>query len=506
MAASKTFKYQVVTVVNIDPLKALDNALKGIANSVSSLSKAFSSMGKGLSNSMSGAKDSVKDLTDSLKGLALAAGALGAIKWVAGGVFDFGKKIIEAAKFKQSALTTLGTFYGDKNKDIFGGALKVATMGPADTKPLLDRTFKLASSGFSAYQLGKIQTLLSDVEGGGGNESVLDGMVQAFNAIAGGGRPELGSSFITDFVGKSRFARYQAKAAGVKDWQTGNLDELNKKVIELQRSGKFSPTASTQGLEEALNDKLKQNFIGETSTKQSKTSLAGALSNLSSVWDTLALSMDFDKIPGIAKFRDIINEISETLTSDAFKGALNDIITKMFGPLESIKAGDTTKFLLGLLDKAQKLWEWLGKAWDFMKRLLVTDSGGALKDIFMASADAFKYLGKLIGEGIRSSFNPFGSSSEEESTVASGAKSAAAGAGVGSILRAGSVVAVDVDPNSVMSVEGGQSKAPTNITTYMTINGNANPEEVKNAAESGTKSALEKANKMKDLRKAGRAS
>jgi len=502
MAASKTFKYQVVTVVNVDPLKALDNALKGIANSVSSLSKSFTNLGKGLSGSMKGAKDSVKDLTDSLKTLALAAGALGALKWAAGGVFDFGKKIIEAAKFRQTAVASLDLFYEGRGQGIFKNLINMANKTPADTAPLLQFAQQLSGSNLSERELNKLTTLRADVEAAGGSQSTLDSMANVFMTAAGGGAPELGSDFIQKFLGKDRYVRYQAKAAGIKDYATGNLEQLNKQVNDARKSGRLNGAAMVQGLEEAALSRMKSSAIGDMSERMAKGSIAGALSNLSNVFDNMLFSTDFENMPGIKAFVKVINEVVDALTGPEFQGALKDVITMLFKPFESLKEGTVKGAMLWLLNAAKEVWVFLGKAYDFIKKLLVTDTAGALKDVFVASGDAFVYLGKLIGKGIKASF--FGGDDETPAPREGSIEPPKPGEAkrVGGIWVSGEDFP-DMNPPTPV---GATPAGPVVVNNHIEVNGNADPTEVKNAAESGTKAALDKANKMKDLRKAGRAS
>lgn len=504
MAASKTFTYKIVTAVNINPLQALNTALTTVANSVNNLNKAIFSFGKNFKSNINGAKTQVSDLTDSLKKLALTLGAIGAIKYVAGSVFDFGKKVVEAAKFRQTAVSSLDLFYNGRGGAMFGNLINMANKTPADTKPLLDFATQLSGSGFSEKQLNKLTALRADVEASGANTSVMDSMASVLMAAAGGGAPELGSDYIQKFLGKDRYVRYQAKAAGVNDWEGGNLEQLNKKVNDARKSGKLTGTAMVQGLEEAALDRMKSVRIGDMSERMAKGSIAGAMSNLSNVFDNMLFTTDFENMPGIKAFVKVVNEIVETLTGPEFQGALKDVIGALFKPFESFKEGAIKGAMMWLLETAKALWTWLGKAYEFLKKLLVSDTAGALKDIFVASADAFVYLGKLIGKGIKASF--FGGGDDDAPVNHGG--SAIEPPKKGEAVRVGGVYLTedDLDLDKPRPIPAGmEGPQPIIINNHVEVNGDADPKEVAKQVESGTTSALNKSKAQKNLRKAGRS-
>lgn len=518
MAASKTFTYKVVTVVNVDPLKALDNALKGIASSMTklstslvNLSNSFSKMGEGFKKTFSGAKSEVEKLTDALK----IAAAAGAALWAAGKVWDFGKKVLDAARFRQTAISSMDIFYQGRGSAIFGNLINMANKTPADTKPLLEFAQQLSGSNLSERQLNKLTTLRADIEAAGASTSTMESMASVFMSAAGGGAPELGSDFIQKFLGKDRYVRYQAKAAGISDWETGNLENLNKKVNDARKSGKLSGTAMVQGLEEAALARMQQSKIGEMSAKMATGSIAGAMSNLSNVIDNMLFTTDFENIPGIKALVKAINEVVETLTGPEFQGALKDIITYVFSPFTKLKSGDVKSGMMWLLDTAKQIWVWLGKAYEFLKRLLFTDTGGAFLDIIEKAKDAFIYLGGLIGQGIRSTIFGGTAKAPESKKGSSGGWDEGEGGSPlpepkpGEGARIGGVWYTKeeldaMNPGGTPTAQP-QAPAPIVVTNNVTVNGDADPQEIAKAAGDGTTTAIQKSNNQKKLIKAGRA-
>lgn len=513
--AEKVFKYKVVTQVDTSPLKSLEKSLQSLTKTYDVLGKAFdksfSSMTKGVKGvteniaklgaslkGLSSGKTSVDGLTGSIYKLAAGFGAVAIAQKAIGGIFDFGKKIVEAAKFKQTAVSSLDVFYEGRGSNIFKNLIDVANKTPADTQPLLEFAQQLSGSGFSEKQLNKLTTLRADVESAGGSKSVLDSMSSVLMAAAGGGAPELGSDFIQKFLGKDRFIRYQAKAAGVKDWETGNLENLNKQVKKARDSGKLTGAATVQGIEEAALSRMRSSKIGDMSRKIAEGSIAGAMSNFSNVLDNMLFSSDLEKSPGIKSFIKVINTITDLLLSPEFQGGLAEIIESLFSGFKDLANNPQRikSILTGLKDAAVAIADAFGAAFKYFSKLVTAGSAKeALLTVVKDLGKVLETVGVYIGQGIKAAF--FGGSSEEvKKAVAAGnikidrGQSDAISKGV---LGVNATVGEYDSLIKFVRQNGGKTEI------NQIFNGPADPEKVKQA----TTDAVNKANQQKTQRMAG---
>lgn len=499
--AEKVFKYRIVTQVDGKPLQSLQNNLKAISSSLTNVNSGFSKLGVNINNAMKGAKSGAEGFLSTLKGIAGVTAAIGAAGFVFSKVWDFGKAVVDAAKFKQTAVSSLDIFYKDRGKNIFSNLIDIANKTPADTKPLLSYAQQLSGSGFSERELEKLTILRADVEASGASQSILDSMANVFMTVAGGGAPELGSDFLQKFLGKN-FTRYQAKQIGVKDWQTGNLESLNKQVNDARKSGKLTTTAAIQGLYEASLARMNQSKIGDMSEKIAKGSLAGALSNISNVFDNMLFSIDLDKAPGIKAFVKVLNNISDILLSPEFQKGLGEIVDSIFKPFETFaKNPERIKTFLTWMKKTLVfIADVIGKLLDYWSKLATAKTfNEGLMTVIKSMEAVFIYIGQLIGKGLK--FAIFGGGPEEPSTP-SPIRTANGSLDTDAVSQLSKDVIPQVEspnPNQALL----DFMHGTSVTNNITVNGNGDPKEIAEEVSGATKSALDKAQQQKNLRKSG---
>ena len=511
MANEKTFKYKIVTQVDGSAIKNLEIALKSITLSINSVSDNFKKLGNTVDGTIKNSKSQIDSLVSSLKGVVTVFGAISLAKSVMEGIFDFGKTVIEAAKFKQIMSSTIDVFYPGRSGSIISNSIDIGNKTPSDTKPLLTRVQSLLSSGLSERQLGKAESYLADIEANGGGTDVLDSAVLAMKAIAGGGAPEIGSSIIEKYLGKSNYIRYQAKAAGVKNWETGNLDDLNKKVNDARKTGKLTAIASLQGFEEAGLKKTKTTSIGDFAINQAKGSIAGAISNFSSILDNMLLSTDLDKIPGIKALVKLLNSISTTLQTPEFQGGLAEIINSIFAPIETLANNPTKiKALLTTVKNAfVEIGSILGKVLDFFTQLFLAKSmESALIKVVQGLKDVLTYIGTIIGEAIWQGIS--GKKTSEQIEREQGEKELKEETDRKNkhiVEKIGGVELSETDSDNLKNRFGlTKESVDQPITIINNINApGGDPKEVAKATESGTTDALQKSSQKSNLRKAGRS-
>ena len=502
--AEKVFKYRIVTQVDGKPLQTLENSLKNISSSLTNVNLGFSKLGNNIKSTMKGAKSDAEGLLSTLKGIAGVTAAIGAAGFVFSKVWDFGKAVVGAAKFKQTAISSLEVFYGDRSKNIFGNLIDIANKTPADTQPLLAFAQQLSGSRFSERQLGKLTTLRADVEAGGGSQSVLDSMANVFMSAAGGGAPELGSDYIQKFLGKDRYVRYQAKAAGISDWETGNLSQLNKKVNSARDSGKLTATAMVQGMEEATLSRLKQSKVGDMSKKIAQGSLAGALSNISNVFDNMLFSMDLDKAPGIKAFVKVLTNISDILLSPEFQTGLGEIVESIFKPFETFaNSPDRIKtFITWIKNAFVAIGSVVGKLMDFFAKLSTANSfSEGIMTVIKSLESVFVYIGQLIGKGIK--FAMFGGGPKEPS-VPSTLRTASGDLDTKAADKLSKDLFPQVPkPNPNQTLLDNMNGRGVVVNNHIEVHGDGDPKQIAKEVSGATKSALDKSQQQKNLIKSG---
>lgn len=518
--AEKTFKYKVVVDVSAaNGLKTIENSIKNITNGFNNLSKVQKNAFNSLNNSLTGTNNSLEKTINNVKNLGLAlltvksiGGLLQASLSVA---FDFGKKVVDAARFRQGTVGSLERFFPGQGKNIFKDTIDLANRTPADTKPLLQFEQQLAGAGISEETLKKLTLLRADVEAGNATQSQLDSMATVFQTAAGGSAPEVGNDFIQTFIGKSQYQRQLAKQLGMKDYATAPDIKIEKTIADARKAGKLTGNEYTNALVEAANARLKQTSIGQISRETAQGSIAGALSNFNNVFDNMLLSVDLDQMPGVKAFIKVINQVTEILSSKQFQTGLENIIDELFGGFKELAANperiaDGMKAFLAVLKEVAKV---LGEIFSWIAKIATADSfEEALVDIVRGMKDVFIYLGELIGAGIKAAL--FGGPSVEQKKAAEKAYtdvhtpvgSPSLGINRDEMNQLQSRLGFKVDPKA--KVDGGQTfdaDHPFVISNNIVINGNADPTKTKEAVESGTKSGIDKAAAKHQLRKAGKA-
>ena len=533
MASNKTFNYKVIVSVQNQQLQALQASLTKLTGTFNALATQQIALTKSLTSTFKAGKSEAEGLLSTIKGLVVGFGAL---KLASLGI-DFGKKIIEAAKFRQTAVLGLEDSYKGRGENIFQDLIGIANKTPADTKPLLEfaKTLTPALKG-NETALKQLVLLRADLEAKGVSQSVLDSIPSVLLTSLGGGKPETSADAIQKLGGAQAYNLALGKQLGIKDT---NPAILSKKINEYKEAGKINASAYTNAFIKFSNEYLGQSKLGETSIKMASGSIAGALSNIASVFDNLLFSVDLENIPGIKAFVGVLNQISSIVTSKPFQEGIANIIQNLFGGFETlannperIKAG-----LESLLVVAQQIAKVFGQIFEWIAQIATSKNlAEGLEKIVDGLANVFKKIGFFIAQGINQAL--FGAASPVEAAYkAVKEPTNDVGASYPTVEDpAGLFGEGGYTPDMNGPSDGGTtpSKKPSNatlketgealkgmldntislfrgpsekvsVTNNITVNGSANADDVARAASAGTTNALDKARKKNELRKAGRS-
>jgi len=512
MAGQKTFTYKIVTVVNQSPLVALQKTLASINISLNTISINFTKLGSTVKNSMGTAKGGVNDLTNSIKNLALAFGALGVAKFAIGGAVDFGKKVIEAGKFRQSAVLGLEQSYAGRGESIFGDLINIANKTPADTKPLLEFANSLSPALKGNEEVLKKLTLLrADFEAKGAPQSVLDSLTSVLLTSLGGAKPEVTADAIQKVGGKQKYLEALGKVLGITET---NPALLNKAINNAANLGKISASAYTQAYVNFSNEYLGQSKIGETSLRMASGSIAGALSNFNSVLDNMLFTTKLEDMPGIKAFTGVLNKVTEILTSKEFQRGLEDIITNIFKPFTSLTSEQIFTKMMLFKDLLIGISKVLGELADRLLKIFTAGSvTDALKQTLVGLKDLFRYIGAIIGQGVRAAF--FGGGQDIinsfEGNKGSGSPGSLNIPDNGQKIRVGGIFIGSDDlqaPQPVKPFRMDQDihvPGQFSVVNNVTVHGNGDANQIANAVGGATTKSIENQSQKKLLRQAGKS-
>lgn len=512
MAGDKVFRYKVVvSVVDDRSLSKLESSIKKIGEGVKLLSKRQKEAAEGFSKLSLIGGDGFEKLIEKVKKLGFQLLVIKGITASIGAAFDFGKKVIDAGKFRQTAVLGLEQSFKGRGEGIFQDLIKVANKTPADTKPLLEfaNTLTPALKG-NEETLKKLTLLRADFEARGAPTSVLDSLSSVLLTSLGGAKPETTADAIQKIGGATLYNKFLGKELGITE---NNPAILAKKINDAKKEGKITAQAYTQAYVNFANEYLGQSKIGESSVKFAQGSLAGALSNFSSVLDNLLFSIKLEDQPGIKAFVKVLNNLSEIITGPEFQKGIELIINQLFGGFENLAKNPERirQGMLALLATVKEIATWFGKIFDWITKIATASSASeALLDVVNGIKEVFIYIGELIGAGIKAAF--FGKEIGPALPLKPGERPADTHLlGNTKLSEADTTsfangLGLKIRPDITKSGQEYTTDNPIVISNNIVVNGDANPEQVAKAAESGTASGIDKAQKKKQLRKAGKDS
>jgi hypothetical protein len=369
-----------------------------------------------------GALRSVGEKAASLPGQ-IASGSMNLLGGIAGAVYDAGKSlvssVVEAAEFRQNALTGLEYMLGSRKEaeEMFADAQKMASETPLDTDKVIEGMQALITQGFNKDETKQLYKLVADQQSKRlGDSGMQDKVISAFSRLQGRGvasGEDMESLMVAGFRSESIVNELLAnqdlaglfkkvKVSGVAGGKTtfvdqekaSNEDKL-KMVKEILGAGKIGKYTLLNAVI-ASAEKGKAD-IGEVAKKMGKESLTGSISNFKSAFGDLLKSTNIDQWPGMKALQAFLNKISDAMKGEGGKQLLSTIqsvIDSLLGGLSKVKDSDISSFIKMIGTLGEGAVEVIKSAWDWLDKLLHSGSiGGGIKAALLDVA-------KLIGAGI----------------------------------------------------------------------------------------------------------
>lgn len=376
-----------------------------------------------------GALRSVGEKVASLPGQ-IAGGAMGLMGNIASQVADTGKSlvssVIEAAEFRQNALTGLEYMLGTKEEaeSMFAHAQKMAAETPLDTDKVIQGIQTLVTQGFSGEEAKQLYKLVADQQSKNMQDSGMqDKVISAFSRIKGRGVASgedmeslLAAGFRSEGIVKELLANQdlaplfkKVKVGGIAGGKTTFVDQDKatnedklKMVKEVLGSGKIG-TYTLLNAVIAATEKGKDD-IGQFASKMGSKALTGSISNFKNAFGDLLKSTSLEKWDGIQKLIEFLNKVSKAMQGEGGKqllGTIEKIVNTLFGGLEKIKDSDINGFISMIGTLGEQAVGVIKQAWEWLDKLLHSGSiGGGIK---AALLDVAKLIGAGVWYGIKNS-------------------------------------------------------------------------------------------------------
>ena len=513
--AEKVFKYKVVVEAVDRPLKSMQETLEQVKKSLLNTNTAILNV-----------RNSVEKLTNTFKlfeGAKMAIGGLStafsALGGVIGKVYDVGKdfmsNVLDKIMFRQRAIFSLGRAYGN-GPEALNRIIQIAGETTMDTEPMVAMASQLAPSVKRFEDLQKLMLLVGDVQAKTGTNELNDQMVTTLIKTTSGALPEFGSDAVQKLGGSTAYKRELGKLLGMKDLT--NITTVESTIQDAKKAGKLSSNILTNAYINMVKNFLGEGKIGELTTQLSKTSLIGAVSNLKSAFDDILISTDWDKVPGMASFRNFLTSVTEEIKSPEFKEAIGKMMESIFGGFNNITKDNIHKFFVDTVIPAiLRVKEAIEGVWGLVTSLLGKGGAGAgIKKIISSMADIFWMIGVMIGRGIKEAvaditgetqtkLKKMQAMSELEADKERQDEEDKRRSDQEEELRKRAnrlIIEPYLDKSPIAPMR--DDYTPFSMTQNIVINGNANPEAVKKAAQEGAEAAHSKARAERDRRKSGK--
>ena len=349
---------------------------------------------------------------------------------------SFATAVIDAAQFRQNAITGLEYMLGSKEEavSIFKQAQDLAKKTPLDTHKVLEGVQQLATAGFSGQESMELFKVVADQAAKFSlDPQMQDKVIQAFSRVKGRGMAmgeDMGSMRAAGFneekitqalLDDPNLAPLfkKIKIPGMAGGKTKFVDQSKADQLSIMKQVKETLGEGRVGVYDFLNatirsvEKESGKGVGEFAAKMGGESLTGTISNVKSAFTDLLESTAVDKWSGVEALQKFLTKISENLDpkkANAFLGTMEKLTDAIFGGLGKITDADIQGFLQTISLMAEKLIGFLKEAWGWFDKLIHAEPGAFLDAVGDVLIDAGKLIGKGILEGVGSAVNPFDTS------------------------------------------------------------------------------------------------
>lgn len=405
--SDKVFKYKILVEAFDKPLKDMQNALKSITDGFKQQREEIKKVTQAV-DSLAGTYKKFEVGKMAFSGI--KAGLSGVVGIASKGIDmmqDLGKTTLDSMQFRERSIFSLGKAFGNGEQRL-QEIVDLANISTLDTKSAVGMVNALSASFKDFEDVKKILVLGADVlyKFPQLGEQYTTAMQQA----SAGVMVEAGSDLVKVLHGS--MPGYKKEIAKILNG--GKVVDSLTKAEELIKRAKANGTLTGRVLTQALAESIKKGLgmqnIGDWSIKAASSSLTGAVSNFESVFESLLITVPWEKYAGFGNLTKFLNKLTESINSKEVRDAIGNAFNDMFAPLAVINdSGNIKKFFTETLPPLiRKVGEIFKGAFGWLADLLSgRESIGASVRIAMLKLvnglkDILIYLGELIGMGIKS--------------------------------------------------------------------------------------------------------
>lgn len=353
---------------------------------------------------------------------------------------SFASAVLDAAQFRQNAITGLEYMLGSKEEavSIFKQAQDLAKKTPLDTHKVLEGVTSLAAAGFGGQESMELFKVVADQAAKFSlDPNMQDKVINVFSAIKNQGKAT------GENLGSLRAAGFNEEKISQALLEDPNLAPLFKRIkipglvggkSRIVDQSKADQLAILQQVRSVLGEGRVGSYdlinaaikslekdsgkgVGEFAAKMGGESLTGTISNVKSAFTDLLESTSVDKWSGVVALQKFLTKVSENFdpkNAKAFLDTMEKLTDAIFGGLGKITDSDIQGFLQTLTSMAEKLIVFLKEAWGWFDKIIHAEPGAFLDAIGDALIDAGALIGKGILKGVGSAVNPFDTADQKK--------------------------------------------------------------------------------------------
>lgn len=387
------------------PLKRIEAQAEKVGGVMERLEKMCSS-GLGLAKLAGYAAGAVAGL--GLLGSAVS-GVIGLMERAAHGAWEFGKSVVEAARFAQASKLSFDIFLGKgQGEGVFNRTLQAGNLLPIDERDLVRNAQALAGSGYSGHRLDAANAALSDIEALRG-KFYSQNLLLHLQRLQNEARPQardVNMAAIDAGTGLGGIYKQLYKQQGMAmpkdpDSEEG-LHVMTKQYEHWVKQGKIGGKSVADAIMAAIEERFDEGKgLGTAAVKLGVGTLGGLLSNLEAAPQRFLMQLGVERFEGIKALMRFLQRILEyfnlaTPQGKALGAAVEKLVNTLLGGLDRFGPADLEAFFQRGLKAAERLSEIIAGAWESLDKLLQGKWAEALAPL----AGMFVGIGQLIGQGI----------------------------------------------------------------------------------------------------------
>jgi hypothetical protein len=374
-----------------------------------------------------GVMERLEKMAGSGLGLAKLAGAvggavvgLGLLGKALGGVYDlfekaahvaweFGKSVVEAARFAQASKLSFDIFLGKgQGEGVFNRTLRAGNLLPIDERDLVRNAQALAGAGYSGHRLDAANAALSDIEALRG-KFYSQNLLLHLQRLQNEARPQardVNMAAIDAGTGLGGIYKQLYKQQGMAmpkdpDSEEG-LHTMTKQYELWVKQGRIGGKSVADAIMAAIEERFDEGKgLGTAAIKLGMGTLGGILSNLEAAPQRFLMQLGVEKMAGVRTLLDFLKKILEYFNLATPQGqqlakVTERLVNSLFGGLGRIGERDLEHWFEGGVKVAEQFVHLVEKAWGVLDEIL----HGSWSSVLGAAAGVISGLGRLLGVGL----------------------------------------------------------------------------------------------------------